>query len=66
MYLNIWRIMTDKQKKKWIENNILKFGGIGNGKEKYISEINGTKKSPNSKYLKFANLLCPLFLSSNL
>ena len=35
--------MTIKQKKKWIERNILKFGGIGNGKEKYISKINGSK-----------------------
>ena len=43
MYLNLWQLMTTKQKKKWIENNILKFGGIGNGKEKYISEINGGK-----------------------
>ena len=43
MYLRIWQLMTIKQKKKWIENNILKFGGIGNGKEKYISKINGSK-----------------------
>ena len=43
MYLRIWQLMTTKQKKKWIENNILKFGGIRNGKEKYISEINGSK-----------------------
>ena len=45
MYLNLWQLMTTKQKKKWIERNILKFGGIGNGngKEKYISEINGGK-----------------------
>ena len=43
MYLNLWKLMTTKQKKKWIERNILIFGGIGNGKEKYISEINGSK-----------------------
>ena len=43
MYLNLWKLMTTKQKEKWIERNILKFGGIGNGKEKYISEINGGK-----------------------
>ena len=43
MYLNLWKLMTTKQKKKWIENNILKFGGIGNGKEIYISEVNGGK-----------------------
>ena len=43
MYLRIWQLMTIKQKKKWIERNILKFGGIGNGKEKHISEINGSK-----------------------
>ena len=43
MYLRIWQLMTIKQKKKWIERNILKFGGIGNGKEKYISEIIGGK-----------------------
>ena len=43
MYLNLWKLMTTKQKKKWIERNILKFGGTGNGKEKYISEINGGK-----------------------
>ena len=43
MYLKLWKLMTTKQKKKWIERNILKFGGIGNGKEKYISKINGGK-----------------------
>ena len=43
MYLNLWKLMTTRQKKKWIERNILKFGGIGNGKEKYISKINGSK-----------------------
>ena len=43
MYLNLWQLMTTKQKKNWIERNILKFGGIGNGKVKYISEINGSK-----------------------
>ena len=36
--------MTTKQKKKWIENNILKFGGIGNefskcNRKKCIYEI---------------------------
>ena len=43
MYLRLWRLMTIKQKEEWINKNILKFGGIGNGKEKYISEINGGK-----------------------
>ena len=45
MYLKLWKLMTIKQKEKWIERNILKFGGIGNGKEKYISKINGGKSS---------------------
>ena len=43
MYLRIWQLMTIKQKKQWIENNILQFGGIGTGEETYISKINGSK-----------------------
>ena len=37
MYLRLWRLMTIKQKEKWIKNNILKFGGIGNGNKNFKS-----------------------------
>lgn len=27
MYLNLWKLMTEKQKKQWILNNKSRFGG---------------------------------------
>lgn len=37
MYLRLWRLMTIKQKEEWINKNILKFGGIGNGNKNFKS-----------------------------